>query len=111
MPTSFPCPVYGHPSLGSRPYENLPDPPFGDLGDPPYDARFGAYSHEGCHSCGYQFGFDDDPGASDRAIPFHVYRKSWVEGGCKWYMGPEKDPRPKRWSVKVQFRKAGIPYP
>lgn len=102
------CPCCGCLSLGGNAYMNLHQPPFGDLGEPPYRDRFGDYSHEGCHSCGYQFGYDDDPMASGRAISFAEYRQRWIAGGCKWFCGD--DPRPPDWSLEEQLAEAGIPW-
>jgi hypothetical protein len=102
----FYCPCCGYQGLGQNPYDQLHAPPFGDLGEPSYIERFGLASLEGCHSCGYQFGYDDDPAASGSAVSFSFYRQRWIECGCRWFCGA--DPRPENWSVLDQLAAAGI---
>ncbi|MBX3417722.1 MAG: hypothetical protein KF851_08975 [Pirellulaceae bacterium] len=103
----FYCPCCGYRGLGQSPYERLHDPPFGDLGEPSYIERFGYPSHEGCHCCGYQFGYDDDLSASGSAKSFAESRRRWIEKGCRWFCGT--DPRPENWKVSDQLSAAGIP--
>ena len=101
----FCCPVCGYRGLGQPAYRELSPPPFADLGEPPYDARYGSPSHQGCHGCGYEFGYDDDAGAGGTATSFRDYRRGWVAGGCGWW---SSRPQPDDWSPATQMRAAGI---
>jgi hypothetical protein len=101
----FACPVCGYRGLWQPPYEHMPVTPYPDFGDAPYAAKLGSASLEGCHGCGYQFGYDDDPAASGRAVSFHDYRSDWIKGGCRWWSGK---PQPAHWDPKSQMHAAGI---
>lgn len=102
----FACPCCGHRGLGEPAYAALPEPPFGDLGAPPYVGRFGYASFECCACCGFEFGYDDDAGASGQACSFADYLARFVAQGCRWFC---PDQRPAAWSLTEQLRAAGIP--
>ena len=101
----FHCPVCGYQGLWQPAYEDLPPPPFPNFGDPPYTDRLGPYSHQGCHGCGYEFGYDDDAAACGTPTSFRDYRRSWIAGGCKWW---SSRPQPEGWSPLAQMQAAGI---
>ena len=41
----------------------------------------GAGSYEVCPNCGFEFGFDDNPGGSAAADSFESYRAEWEQSG------------------------------
>src|SRR5215472_4990706 len=81
----FVCPCCGYPKLDCPPYEGMGLPPWPDHGSPPYHKRYGAASYACCECCGFEFGFDDDPGASAAASSFGEYLADWIADGCKWF--------------------------
>jgi len=64
--------------LAVPPYESWP-PPAGAHISPPYEEVLGPPSYEVCPNCGFEFGFDDNAGASSNAYSFEVYRKNWEQ--------------------------------
>jgi hypothetical protein len=50
----------------------------------------GMPSYEVCQRCGYEFGFDDNPGVA-APVSFEDYREEWINDGRKWF-GPPTDP-------------------
>jgi hypothetical protein len=84
----------------------MPEAPFGDLGPPPYIGRFGEASFQICACCGFEYGYDDDAGASGRARSFAAYLEEFLARGCKWFSPRE---RPEGWSLEAQLREAGLP--
>ena len=69
---SWCCPACGSPELGQAPY-----------------SENGAASFEMC-SCGFEFGFDDDPGASAQALPSVVENlERWRSGVIAKYRSSE----------------------
>ena len=100
------CPCCGYHGLHEPAYSEMPPTPFGNLGDPPYIGRFGWASFECCDCCGFEFGYDDDPGASGRACSFGQYRAERVSQQMVWF---RSDRRPGGWSLAQQLRAAGIP--
>ena len=99
------CPCCGYHGLEFLPYSEMPAPPYGDMGDPPYIGRFGEASFGCCDCCGFEFGYDDDAGASGRACSFRQYRQEWITRQMPWFR-PEK--RPADWSLVEQLAAAGI---
>jgi rubredoxin len=100
------CPACGYPDLREAPYENWPGLPTPDIAHPPYQAHFGAPSFEGCPSCGFEFGVDDDAGASGSATSFTEWRQAWIDGGCVWWARYERKPR--SWDGRRQLADAGL---
>jgi hypothetical protein len=70
------CPVCGF-ALAWKPYATWP-PPAGAILAPPYPDQLGAASYGICGRCGYEFGFDDDPGGSLVGQSFEDYRAEWL---------------------------------
>src|SRR5215510_1167854 len=103
----FVCPCCGYSELGCPPYERMGLPPWLDHGVPPYQQRYGSPSYDCCSCCGFEFGFDDDPGASATASSFGEYLHSWIAGGCVWFTLSRC---PEGWSLVEQLRRAGIQY-
>jgi hypothetical protein len=101
------CPCCGHPGLCEPAYEHLGPPPWGNLGTPPYGPRLGIPSFAVCDCCGFQFGYDDDPGAGP-GVSFARYLNDWAAGGGTWFY-PGK--RPVGWSLTDQLRVADIGLP
>ena len=66
---------------------------------------FGGASYEVCSSCGFEFGFDDHPGAGE-GVSFDEYRKHWVATGCVWWF--TQHPPPPSWDGREQLRQAGL---
>lgn len=100
------CPVCGFPGLSVRPYADWPGLPLPQGAAPPYQDQFGSPSFEICPSCGFEFGFDDHPGASGSATSFAEHRQGWVAGGCGWWS--RADRRPIGWSGPEQLAQAGL---
>ena len=73
------CPVCQEHSLGVKPYESWPPPPGPTLA-PPYVDLLGSASYEVCPSCGFEFGFDDNPGTG-AGQSFEDYRREWEGQG------------------------------
>ena len=101
------CPVCGALTLYRPPYfeyrpELLPQVRFLPG---PYSRFFGAESFDCCACCGFEFGFDDHPGASDNARSFDQYLLDWIEAGSLWF-APER--KPKDWDLQAQLSNAGI---
>ncbi len=98
------CPCCGYDHLAGAAYAQLPPPPWLDHGAPPYAMRYGTPSYEVCACCGFEFGFDDDPGTAP-PVSFEAFRSEWLAAGCLWF-DPSK--RPTAWSVEHQFSAASI---
>jgi hypothetical protein len=103
----FVCPCCGYPELDCAPYERMGLPPWLNHSSPPYHDRYGFASFDCCACCGFEFGFDDDPGASATASSFADYLADWIARGCIWFT-PSR--RPEGWSLEEQLRRAGIQY-
>lgn len=88
------------------PYDRWPGLPLPRHAAPPYQEQFGPPSFEICPSCGFEFGFDDHPGASGSATSFAEHRQHWVAGGCAWW--GQRERRPERWSGRQQLTDAGF---
>lgn len=99
------CPCCGYLGLSQPAYSEMPPAPFGDLGKPPYIGRFGYASFGCCDCCGFEYGYDDDPGASGRACSFKQYRAEFVARDMAWF---RPDRKPVGWSLDDQLRAAGI---
>lgn len=84
------CPVCGYDKLRSKPYETWPPPPGMSL-TPPYGDLLGAPSYEVCDRCGYEFGFDDNPG-NGPPESFDDYRRNWEADGRPWFVPPTVSP-------------------
>ena len=98
------CPCCGYPDLEMPAYENLGQPPWFDHGSPPYCHRYGAASYDVCSCCGFEYGFDDDPGAS-LGDSFQEYRRNWIAEGAVWFT-PKR--RPPDWDLQKQLQGIGI---
>ncbi len=103
----FVCPCCGYPQLAGPPYERMALPPWLDHGKPPYHLRYGSASYDCCSCCGFEFGFDDDPGGSAKACSFSEYLADWIARGCVWFSPSRK---PEGWSLEEQLHTAGIQY-
>ena len=102
---NYVCPCCGYPEIGSPPYERMGLPPWADHGSPPYSQRYGFPSFECCACCGFEYGFDDDPGASATAASFREYLADWIAGGSVWFSPACK---PEEWRLDEQLGRAGI---
>ena len=58
------CPCCGYDGLSCPAYSELGPPPWPRLGEPPYSSHLGFPSYEVCSCCGFEYGLDDDPGAT-----------------------------------------------
>lgn len=68
------------------------------LDEPPYD-EFGFGSWEICSCCGFEFGIENENGASKSL--FDMLRKRWIEFGAKWKY-PED--QPEGWNLELQLK-------
>lgn len=85
---TYECPVCDHPGLDCKPYASWP-PPEGLALSPPYNEFLGMPSYEVCPQCGFEFGFDDDPGTDSPGDSFESYREKWIAEGRPWFdQGP-----------------------
>ena len=86
------CPVCFEPVLSTRPYATWPPDDLRAL-SPPYENSLGQPSYEVCHSCGFEFGNDDNPGTAS-PVSFDEYRREWEADGRPLFAGgqfmPEK---------------------
>lgn len=102
------CPSCGYPGLDSKPYNEMPQVIDLSKVKPPYCEFWGNPSYEVCDCCGFEFGFDDDPGGTAKAETFDEYLAHWISKGCQWFT-PKK--RPHDWSIEDQLESAGIKIP
>ena len=109
VPCSFVCPCCGYPALTVPAYTTLRHAtvPMHGSSSPPYCRAFGEASYDVCHCCGYEYGFDDEPGTGP-GTAFEHYLTAWMADGCHW-LRPEA--RPKDWDLMAQLRRAGIAMP
>lgn len=98
------CPCCGYGGMDLPAYEHIGPPPWVDHGAPPYAVRYGPPSYDCCNCCGFEFGFDDEPGAG-KGLSFSEYLRSWVADGCVWF---SPDRRPAGWSLCSQLEAIGI---
>ena len=99
------CPVCGWNGLHGKPYQRWPGLPVPEDAAPPYADHFGAASYEVCESCGFEFGFDDQPGAGE-GVSFEEFRAAWIAGGCSWWF--HRRQAPAGWDGFDQLRRAGL---
>jgi len=78
----FECPVCGDANLKQAPYATWP-PPSDEQVSPPYEDFLGEPSYGVCVRCGYEFGFDDNPGNAP-GKSFSEYRSEWIQLGRPW---------------------------
>jgi hypothetical protein len=102
----FTCPCCGWPGLETPPYEKLTALPIKRDLPPPYCQHWGSPSYDVCRCCGFEYGYDDDPGAGARGLSFDEYLDEWTARGATWF---DPDARPKEWSLDAQLAAAGIP--
>lgn len=117
------CPVCGLATLDAPPYELWPPPPAIAL-RPPYVDALGDPSYEVCPVCGYEFGFDDDPGAGMQGESFDEYHRQWVAAGhplfdergfgpdrlnIPWPAGPGVLAAVERWFAVTRVAGSGAP--
>jgi hypothetical protein len=88
----YECPVCRYAYLEVKPYKLWPPPDGVDL-KPPYVDQLGAASYEVCSSCGFEFGFDDNPGWG-APTSFDEYRAKWESKGRPWFDKREWHSRP-----------------
>jgi hypothetical protein len=90
--------------LEATAYADLGQPPWPDHGPPPYEHKYGSASYEVCDCCGFEFGYDDNPGTAP-PLTFDEYRKQWIASGAESF-DPAK--RPESWSLSEQLSRIGI---
>jgi hypothetical protein len=105
-PRAFCCPCCGYPGLDQPAYSKLTDVSLAADAEPPYCSTLGDASYDVCACCGFEFGFDDEPGPDMTGKTFREYLDDWAASGCQWF-----DPRrrPEVWDLDEQLRRAGIP--
>lgn len=102
--TKFICPVCGYDKLDSSPYEQNIDFPLDTSLQPPYSQHFGEPSYDVCSCCGFEFGNDDEPGASSPST-FRNYLIEWIKEGQSWF---ETNKKPDQWSLAKQIKNIEI---
>ncbi len=98
------CPCCGYDGLDTRPYQCMDDHRKANGVAPPYAVHFGDPSYDVCDCCGFEYGFDDDPGIG-RRMSFEEYREAWIAEGVRWF---DESKRPDGWSLDAQLKRAGI---
>lgn len=88
--TMYECPVCGYPGLRTKPYERWPPPEDVEI-FPPYEEFLGRPSYEVCPRCGFEFGNDDNPGASP-PVSSEQYRREWELEGSPWFQRSTSEP-------------------
>jgi len=101
MTRYFECPCCGCISLSAQPYAEISHAGERSPIAIPYESVFGAPSYEGCDSCGYEFGFDDNPGGGLEGQRFSEHRASWLSKGG--YNPKVDDPLPDGARCRVDF--------
>jgi len=86
------CPVCGHVGLMVKPYAIWP-PPDGVQLRPPYEDILGSPSYEVCPQCGFEFGFDDNPGDGVAGASFGEYLTEWEAEGRPRFTTEEQELR------------------
>jgi hypothetical protein len=99
------CPCCGYDGLSWPAYSELGPPPWPHLGRPPYAAHLGFPSYEVCSCCGFEYGFDDDPGASAKSSSFEEYRAEWLSSGAEWFI---RSAKPEGWDPRKQLSSIGV---
>ena len=99
------CPVCGWDGLTVPPYQRWPGLPAPAAARPPYEDFFGPGSYEVCSCCGFEFGFEDHPGAGD-GVSFEEYRREWIDAGSRWWS--ERRPSPPGWDGLQQLKRRGL---
>lgn len=79
------------PELDYQQYQTWPPPP-GLVLTPPYEDLLGQASYDVCPSCGFEFGFDDNPGGDARPVSFEEYRAEWIADGRPRFWKPKSPP-------------------
>ena len=98
------CPCCGYGGMDLPAYEHIGSPPWADHGSPPYALRYGSPSYDCCDCCGFEFGFDDEPGAGEgQSFSEYLWRRA--AGGCLWFSA---DRRPAGWSLITQLTDVGV---
>src|SRR5262245_11884475 len=101
------CPCCGYQGLGKPAYRLLGPTTRAEIGPPPLGPWYGMPYYEVCDCCGFEFGFDDEPGTGP-GVSFDEYRHEWIAGGCAWFTPPQ---RPEDWSLERQLQAVGIEPP
>ncbi|OFZ18859.1 MAG: hypothetical protein A2Z20_02535 [Bdellovibrionales bacterium RBG_16_40_8] len=105
----FVCPCCGYDGLDTKPYKDIPNPPYPINLTPPYSNHWGEGSYDVCLCCGFEYGLDDEPGPGLKPDSFESYLKNWVQNeSCKWF---EPKSKPTDWDIVKQLEAAGISVP
>lgn len=99
------CPCCGFTGLKQKPYENMPLLEETKNKPTPYETLWGFPSYEVCGCCGYEFGFNDNPGVNEPGETFEQARQEWIASGCEWFDPSEK---PAGWSAEAQLSSADL---
>ena len=102
------CPSCGYNGLAGPAYDGLDHPPWESFAEPPYQTSLGVPSYEVCACCGFEFGFDDDPGGGAEGMSFEAFRMEWIAAGALWF---EPELRPRQWDHRDQLRVIGVDAP
>lgn len=105
MTTKYFCPCCGFDGLDGPAYADFGPPPWPDLDRPPYGNRLGFPSYDVCPCCGFEYGFDDEPGGSATPQSFEDYRLEWLAAGAGWFTPTRK---PLNWNLREQLFAIGV---
>ena len=104
MEKTFVCPCCGWQGLARPAYESMLQLPVKRGVEPPYSDHYGMPSYAVCGCCGFEYGFDDEPGIGTPST-FESYLEEWIKDGAVWF---SNDKRPENWSLILQLDEAGI---
>src|SRR5262245_11560797 len=93
------CPCCGFMGLDVPAYEQLCTNVLPRGFTVPYCRHFGAASYDVCICCGFEFGYDDEPGASVGST-FEEHLAKWLADGAVWFY-PDK--KPPGWTIEEQM--------
>lgn len=95
LPIKYDCPCCGYGGLDQPAYAGFTRLPVPASATPPYGACLGEGSYDVCACCGFEFGFDDEPGPGAEPSTFETYRAQWIADGCRWF---DERARPADWT-------------
>ena len=93
------CPCCGFKGLDEPAYKQISLPLPTNL-TPPYYKYFGDPTYDICECCGFEFGYDDEPGAG-KGLSFEQYLQEWINDGQNWFVPSS---RPDDWALETQLK-------
>ncbi|MCI0379448.1 MAG: hypothetical protein L0215_17710, partial [Gemmataceae bacterium] len=101
------CPCCGYKDLLIPAYRDLTDNTLIRGYSLPYCVHFGDASYDVCSCCGYEFGFNDEPGIGE-GQSFEDYLMKWKDDGCPWF---DATKMPTNWTLDKQLKGNSVTSP